>query len=41
VPADQEADVAVRLRNQEAALLAQGRLQGVLFSTTGERRTAV
>ena len=41
VPAEQEADVAVRLRDQEAALLAQGRLQGVLFSTTGERRTAV
>jgi hypothetical protein len=40
VPAEQEADVAVRLRDQEAALLAQGRLQGVLFSTTGERRTA-
>ena len=41
VPAEQEADVAVRLRDQEAALLAQGRLQGVLFSTTGERRSAV
>jgi hypothetical protein len=41
VSAEQEADVAVRLRDQEAALLAQGRLQGVLFSTTGERRTAV
>jgi hypothetical protein len=41
VPAEQEADVAVCLPNQEAALLAQRRLQGVLFSTTGERRTAV
>jgi 2-polyprenyl-3-methyl-5-hydroxy-6-metoxy-1,4-benzoquinol methylase len=41
VPAEQEVEVAVRLRDQEAALLAQGRLQGVLFSTIGERRTAV
>lgn len=41
VPAKQEADVAVRLRDQEAALLSEGGLQGVLFSTTGTRRTVV
>ena len=40
VPAEQEADVAIRLRDQEAALLSQGRLQGVLFSTAGRRRMA-
>jgi 2-polyprenyl-3-methyl-5-hydroxy-6-metoxy-1,4-benzoquinol methylase len=41
VSAEQEAEVAVRLRDQEAASLSQGSLQGVLFSTAGRRRTAV
>jgi len=37
-PADQEGAVALRLRGEEAGLLRERRLQGVLFSTTGRRR---
>lgn len=40
VPADQEAAVARRMRDEEAKLLRQGRLPGVLFSTIGNQRTA-
>lgn len=37
-PPDQEGALAGRLRDQEAALLRQRRLRGVLFSTTGSPR---
>jgi 2-polyprenyl-3-methyl-5-hydroxy-6-metoxy-1,4-benzoquinol methylase len=40
VPADQEGAVALRMREEEVELLRLRRLQGVLFSTTGDRRTA-
>jgi 2-polyprenyl-3-methyl-5-hydroxy-6-metoxy-1,4-benzoquinol methylase len=40
VSADQESAVARRMREEEAELLRQRRLRGVLFSTTGARRTA-
>jgi SAM-dependent methyltransferase len=38
-PADQELAVALRMRDEEAGLLRRRRLDGVLFSTTGRRRT--
>jgi SAM-dependent methyltransferase len=38
VSPDQEAPVARRMRDDEAALLRQRRLRGVLFSTTGRTR---
>jgi SAM-dependent methyltransferase len=40
VPSDQEGTVARRMRDQEAGLLRQGHLRGVLFSTTGRARAA-
>ena len=40
VPAAQDAAVARRMRDEEAELLRQRRLDGVLFSTTGSQRTA-
>jgi hypothetical protein len=40
VAADQEGAVATRLRDDEVALLRRRRLRGVLFSTTGEPRSA-
>jgi SAM-dependent methyltransferase len=40
VPSDREGPVARRMRDQEAALLRQRRLRGVLFSTTGRLRTS-
>jgi SAM-dependent methyltransferase len=39
VPAEREAAVARHMRDEEARLLRQRRLDGVLFSTTGRRRT--
>lgn len=39
VPADEEETVARGMRDEEAGLLLRGRLQGVLFSTTGAKRT--
>jgi SAM-dependent methyltransferase len=39
VPAGQEAAVARHMRDEEANLLRQGHLDGVLFSTTGRLRT--
>ncbi|MGH2766311.1 MAG: class I SAM-dependent methyltransferase [Actinomycetota bacterium] len=39
VPPDREGGVARRMRDQEAALLRQRRLRGVLFSATGTART--
>jgi SAM-dependent methyltransferase len=38
-PPDREGILARRLRNEEAGLLRRRRLRGVLFSTTGRRRT--
>jgi 2-polyprenyl-3-methyl-5-hydroxy-6-metoxy-1,4-benzoquinol methylase len=40
MPADQEGAVAFRMREEEAGLLRQRRLQGVLFSTIGSERSA-
>lgn len=40
VPQGQEAAVARRLRDEEAALLRQRRLRGVLFSTMGKQTVA-
>jgi hypothetical protein len=39
VPQGQEAAVARRLRDEEAALLRQRRLRGLLFSTVGRKQT--
>lgn len=39
VPPDREGAVARRMRNEEAALLRQRRLRGVLFSTSGRARS--
>jgi hypothetical protein len=39
VPQRQEAAVARLLRDEEAALLGQRRLRGVLFSTVGRKQT--
>jgi SAM-dependent methyltransferase len=39
VPQGQEAAVARRLHDEEAALLRQRRLRGVLFSTVGRKQT--
>jgi 2-polyprenyl-3-methyl-5-hydroxy-6-metoxy-1,4-benzoquinol methylase len=40
VSVDQEAAAARRMRDDELRLLRQGRLRGMLFSTTGVQRTA-
>jgi SAM-dependent methyltransferase len=40
VPVEEEERVATRLRDEEAALIREGRLRGVLFSTRGTARKA-